>query len=238
MKIDRVVNINVRNLKGRKNMIRRIILNCTRVLLFCALIGFAAEAGAGSRLYILPQIGTGTLLDPIRPKYVNLCTSQSNIRYGYQPLALVAAACSPDAELFISQQADVFVFPMGIDVKLTGLNVASLTGTLSFLNIPVDSSMDTETDWRTIARQIVGVFLYMQRLKSMVGDRINFDDQIPLRTRFNQLDPIVRQGMKDAAVSLGFSDEVMSKNETLEVILLNFAGQWKQRTFQLNDLTL
>lgn len=187
------------------------------------------------RLYIAPAIGAGTMTNPRRPKYFT-GLPYAAFDYGFQPLFLVASDLSVADDAAIVANADVFAFPFNLAPNLTNNQVTSASTAFETAFIPAQWVNASQT-WRQVARTVAGMFQFMQRLHGVLGSVIVIDQSTKLNVQFNSLDPVIRQGILDAAASLGYSTNIAG-NTQLRQVLKDLADQWGEKEFIFDRFVL
>ena len=193
-----------------------------------------------TRLYIVPQIGTGTSTDPRRAKYISaLGAFYAAMDFGFQPCFIAAADLSPADDASVAGNADVFAFPFDLAPTMGG----AATSTANFLEttffIPCNW-MTGSTTWLEAARTICGMFQYFQRLWYMLGNVVPIDGTTnkSLNTQFNALPVNVQQGIVSAAQSLGYDTSFIQNNTQVRAFLKNFADQWGSKPFNFGPFSI
>ncbi len=192
------------------------------------------------RLYIVPQIGTGTSTDPRRAKYIAaLGVPYTAMPFGFQPCFCACADLSVANDAAVVANADVFAFPF----DLSGQMGSEAAATSSFLEttffIPCNW-MTGSTTWLEAARIICGMFQYFQRLNFILGNVVPIDGTAnkSLNTQFQQFTAEVQAGILQAASSLGYSTTFIAGNTQVRAILKGFSDQWGAAPFNFGPFTI
>lgn len=193
------------------------------------------------RLYIVPQIGTGTSTDHRRAKYFSALVGADYLAmdFGFQPCFIVAADLSPANDASVTGNADVFAFPFDLSPAMGG--VANSTATFLETNFYIPCNwMTGSTTWLEAARTICGQFQYFQRLNAYLGNVVPIDGtgNKTLNTQFSQIDPTVQSAILQAAGSLGYSTAFIQNNTQVRAILKNFSDQWGSKPFHFGPFSI
>lgn len=183
------------------------------------------------RLYLTPQIGTGTATDPWRPKYFD-GFAKSGMRYGFQPVFLVAADLLPADDAAVLANADAFGFPLDLSPQLTGGQQTTASNALESFFIAANWITGSIT-WLTVARTTCGMFQFMQRLYGILGPVILLDgtSNKTLNTQFNQIPANVQQAIFQASADFGYDAGFIQNNTQVRAIFKGFADQWGSKPF-------
>jgi hypothetical protein len=184
------------------------------------------------RLYIVPQIGTGTSQDPRRAKYLSALGGASSMDFGFQPCFLVAIDLSPANDAAVVAHADVFAFPFDLSGQMGSEAAATSTFLENNFFIPCNW-MTGSTIWLEAARAICGMFQYFQRLNVILGNVVPIDGTTnkSLNTQFNAFSAEVQAGIIQAAQSLSYDTSFIANNTQVRAILKNFSDQWGNKPF-------
>lgn len=192
------------------------------------------------RLYVVPQVGTGSPTDQRRAKYLSaLGAPYTAMDFGFQPCFCAAADLSPADDASVVGNADVFAFPFDLAPAMGG----SSTATSNFLEatffIPCNWMVGSTT-WLVAARTICGMFQYFQRLNVYLGNVVPIDGTTnkSLNTQFNAFSPDVQKAIIDAAQSLGYDTSFIQNNTQVRAFLKNFGDQWGSKPFRFGPFTI
>lgn len=181
------------------------------------------------RLYLTPLSGSGTKLDPRRPKYAADAESRdipwAMMDFGAEPLCLFSADIPDDLHAQFAAQPDVLALPLNLDQAI-GAQLTTVQNALESRNIPAQWILDTHT-YRQVIRIVAQLCQFLQRLNGLTASRL-FKSGITLDTRFNQLSVTMRQLLVDAATSFNYNTSSLSGTSTLRNILKTMADQWSQ----------
>lgn len=195
------------------------------------LLGSVAEAQetVALRFYIVPKIGAGTFLDPIRPKYV----SGQAMDYGLDNTYLVGAQVTNAQHTSIASNIDVIAIPADLDSQIGLTALDTVKARLESLRVPSDW-VTTNHTWRDLVRAVGKGFQFMERFCGRQG-RIFFEAGITLETRMNQLTAAQRNALSDAALSFGLDISNITSTTTVRQALRIFFQQLP--SFQLAGQT-
>ena len=187
------------------------------------------------RLYIVPEIGTGTGRDPRRPKYFD-GKRWAGMDYGFQPVFLVAADLTGPEHTTLVANADVIAFPADLTGNLTAGQVTTARDACEQIFIP-GGWINTSLTWREVARTVAGMFQFMQRLNIVWGNNRLIDVTEHMDREFQSLSAGLRTALLASATSLGYSSAGLQPTTTVRAILKNLADQWGDQTFRLNEFS-
>lgn len=153
-----------------QHMTRRTVILAGLTLLLTA--GAASAQGVTLGYYLVPKIGTGTFLDPIRPKYIgDLGVPFSAVDLGLEPTFLVGATMSAAQHTAVASNADAFAFP---DITtLVGGNptLNRVRNELEQRNLPGDWIV-AATSWRQVIGSVLRNAFILQRLRGVHKTRL------------------------------------------------------------------
>lgn len=186
------------------------------------------------RLYLVPSVGTGLFPDAVRAKYFRDQGLPSvGMNYGFQPAWLVGADLSAADDTAMIANADVFAFPFDLIARLSAGQANTASAALETLLIPAHWITASLT-WRDVARTTAGMFQFMQRAHSIIGNQPLLDGtgNRTLNTQFQQLSRTTQQGILRTAWSFGYDVDFIAPNTQWRAVLKNFADQWGGRPFR------
>jgi hypothetical protein len=200
----------------------------------------AAWAQEVNHLYLTPMVSTTDALGRtfIYPKYFPsrfggsvTVTTQSAMRYGFLPYALVyAEGLTPDGAGFLAAQSDVYVFPDDIDQPIADPRLGSFFESLSF---PTDW-LTPATTYRVFLRTLAGMFQFAQRYQGLSGGHALFEGYT-LDTNYRSM-PAQQATWFDATLaSLGYP--AVNGNPKVRSLIKQIGDLWGQQPFFLGTLT-
>jgi hypothetical protein len=165
--------------------------------------------------FIVPQVGTGTKGDPIRPAYVPaLGVNYSSVSFGGS--CIVWADATPAQESVVTANADALLVPP-LDNSV-GAALSTVQATLEGKNIPAQWITSVMT-YRTVLRVIVGFAVFIQRLGGpSFGQAINLAGG-NLDNTIGSFSAAVRNNLAAAAVSLNLDISAVTGTTTLREAL-------------------
>jgi hypothetical protein len=194
------------------------------VLLALVLVPAAAVAQETSLgFYLVPKVGTGTALDPFRPKYIgDLAGVQwSAMDLGIEPTFIVGANLSAAQHTSVSGQSDVFAFPANIDGAVGGNPTLNrVRNGLEQRNIPGADIASTWT-WRQVIGRVGDTCLILQRLNGQHQTRL-FPPGVSLDSQPDQ--PVFEQ-LVSVGQSFGLTTSTLSIALTVRENLLRLSDQ-------------
>lgn len=179
------------------------------------------------QLFIVPEIGTGTIQDPLRAKYLDtlgVTGSVGQIRYGFQPIRLVGADFTPAQAASLSGNSDVFTFPIDLTGTVGGGNVQNARNALELALIPAQWVAGNSI-WMDVACIIGGMFQFMQRLKGYLPTLL-IDSSTKLNVQWQNIPTDVQTGILNCAQSFGYSTAFITATTQIRVVLETFAKGW------------
>jgi hypothetical protein len=185
------------------------------------------------RLYIVPAIGSGTPINPRRPKYFD-GFRYSGMDYGFQPIFLVAADLTAPQDAAIVANADVLAFPFDLDTAISGGAINTTRNAHEALLIPLQTVPATN---RLLARYDGGLFQYMQRLNVILGNEALIDNSAKLNVQWQSIPANVQTAALEAAQSLGYDTSFIVGTTQLRAILKVWADAWGAQPFRLNEFS-
>ena len=191
-------------------------------------------------LYIAPALGDGSKNDVRRPKYIadaDPPVSFSGMDYGFQPVFMVGADVSDAQDAALVALGDVRRVPDNLDSNPNAAGVTAVANFLETLNVPA-GWVTTALTWRQITRTVAGLFLFMQRLHSFLGDVRLIDAGVTLSTQFGALPLATRQALIATADSFSYDTSSLSGASTLRQILKVMADQWGAKPVHIGAITL
>lgn len=190
------------------------------------------------RLYLVPAIGAGTMLDPRRAKYFQeLGAAYTSMDFGFQPVFIACADLSTANDAAVTANADVFAFPFDLAPQISG-DQNTLGTALEAKNIPAHWLTGAFT-WLEAVRTVLGMFQFAQRLNGVIGNIVLIDEtNRTLNTQWNAIPADIRSGILTAASSLRYDTSFIANNTQVRAILKNFADQWSSRPFIFGGITI
>ena len=168
--------------------------------------------------YVVPSVGTGTVPDPIRPKYdtEGLLPKYSGSQYGYEGAWLVWSNTSPAQHAALQAETDVIVVPP-LDQQI-GAALTAVQNRLAALRYPFGWVTATHT-YRDVLRAIRKMNVLAQAFQELFPvDRI-FAAGITVSTRMNQMTAAQRQRLSAAAERAGLDVSGVTNTMTLGTVL-------------------
>lgn len=174
-----------------------------------------------TQVFIMPMIGTGTRVNPLRVKYS--MTASSCIRDGIHPIALVATY-SEYHETF-DDFGDVFAFPVDLDRDPTGEFFEALDEFMDDRDFGVHAFGD-EDSYRVVIRRLAGWFLIAQRMNANGG--FNLESYLTTQ-RLDEI-PLVEsqafiQSLRDLQLDVSAVQPSMSIAQAFYAICEQFDGR-------------
>lgn len=190
-------------------------------------------------LYLIPMIGTGTRQDPRRPKYIDgLGASTGVLRYGFQPVALVALDVDDDTDATLAANVDVQKIPDDLDNTIGPNALSIIQNALEDRNIP-SQWVTSNITYRMVLRTLYGFFSFLQRYSAIANTTaLVFGGAVTLNTQFNQLSGTARTNLRNTATDLGLTLTGIPNTSTLREVLKLLADQWGQREFVIGGVTI
>lgn len=162
--------------------------------------------------------------------------SVSMIRFGNNPHCLVYSPCDVATDLLVVANADVHRLPDNLDSTPILAQVNAVQTFLENNNIPA-GWVTTATTWRTIVRDVVSMFLFVQRYQGAGGPAV-FTGGVTLASTFGSLPQAVRTALTTAATDQGFDTSGLTGATTLRQILRAMGLQWGARPILIGDLSI
>lgn len=189
-------------------------------------------------LYFMPT-GTSARGASIA-KYASTFTaagfSVSMIRFGDNPHGLVYSPCDAATDAAVTANVDTKRLPDNLD---SNPNAAAVTAIQTFLennNIPA-GWVTTAMTWRTIVRDVVSMFLFVQRYQGIGGPSV-FSGGVTLNSTFASLPLAVRTALQQAAAAQNFDTSSLSAASTLRQILRAMGLQWGAQPILIGGLSI
>lgn len=212
-------------------------------LLLALLLPASAQAESMTiRFYILPIERNGNTRGPkyfawrYDPDPPGLADAWSILDYGLIDMGVLVSDITDTDHTFLAAQADVFSFPVDLDVTMTAAERSTLSTYLEAHGVPGDwvSAQDT---WRTALRTVSGMFLYMQRLTALAGSS-PLDWGYNLNTQWRNISASHQTEMTDAATSLGYDVSFIRNTTQIRALLKTFSDAWGNQTIYMGMTTL
>lgn len=189
-------------------------------------------------LYFMP---TGTnARGAVIAKYTNTFTaagfSVSMIRFGDNPHGLVFSPCDAATDTSVSANVDVQRLPDNLDANPGAGAVTAIQTFLENNNIPA-GWVTTALTWRTIVRDVVSMFLFVQRYNGIGGPAV-FTGAVTLNSTFASLPLAVRVALQQAAAAQNFDTSSLSGASTLRQILRAMGLQWGAQPILIGGLSI
>lgn len=187
------------------------------------------------RIYIVPVVlnSRGVRV----PKYfsdpaiIPSTTPRDTVDYGDQPWMIVGADLLPADDAEITAFADVNAVPFNLDTNPSAGAVNTVETFLEAANVPADW-VNPSLTWRTIVKNILNLFGFMQRYEGMYteqnpGDpaRSIFSGGVTMNTAWGSLRPEVRTAMIAAAESLNVSTDGLTDQTLLRAVFRTLANR-------------
>lgn len=186
-------------------------------------------------LYLVPIVGSGTLENPRRPKYL---IHYSMIDYGFQPVALAASDVDEATDAALQINADVHRLPDDLDQPIGPVALAIVQDALETRNLPAQW-VTNDVTYRVLLRTLFGFFSFVQRYAAVSNTTaLLLGGAVNLNTRINQLPASVRQNLQVTATDLGLSSTGISGATTIRQVLKNLADQWGQRPYSVGGISI
>jgi hypothetical protein len=201
-------------------MFRRLTL--AAVMALSMFMGTAQAQETTLAFYLTPKVGTGSALDPFRPKYIGdiVGAHWSAMDLGLEPTFIVGANLTPAQHAAVAANADVFVFP-DINTAVGGNPTLNRTrNELEQRNIP-GAWIVSSTTWRQVIGEIGRNCLVLQRLNGRHHQRM-FEPGVSLDSAPTQ--DLLTQ-MADVGVSYGLNVSGLSAALTVRDNLRILTGQ-------------
>lgn len=179
--------------------------------------------------FLVPIIGSGTRLDPRRPKYIAALGVDWSMA-DFIDSAIVWATTTPAQETTVAANADARLIPP-LD---NAVNVAATQQALEDLNMPAQWVTAGMT-YRAVLRVTVGMAQLLQRASAILGSQIRPTGNLD-RT-LGSLPVATRNAIAQACDELGIDRTGMVGSTTVREALRDFGQQFAQgRTIALGDL--
>ena len=169
------------------------------------------------------------------PKYF-IGTRYFAYDYGFQPMWLACGDLTPEQDAAIIANSDVFAFPLNLVVALTGQTAQQARDAYTLALIP-EQWINAGMTWQQVARTTAGMFRYMQRLNSYLGNVVLIDDSTKLNVQFGSLPANVQQAILDAAASLGWQVSIAPTTQVRQ-FLKDLSDQWGTTPFQFLEFSI
>lgn len=182
------------------------------------------------RCYLMPRVLIGTGPNGIRgtsrmPKYFAQITGRYTVlRYAQELACVVIADTDAAVHSALTANADVRAFPDDLDTVVTAGNRTAIVNALEAANVPAQWVANGQT-FRVVLRRLAGMF---DLLCNVHGRGLRFL-QASLDAQISALPANVRQGMQDAASTLGLDTAGISGATTLRAALAQIAAQFDAR---------
>ena len=191
-----------------------------------------------TQLYLVPIIGTGTDVDPRRPKYSDAglpldssVVTWSAMDFGNEPIMLVAT----ETNAALAAETDVLQIPLDLDQNLTAGAVTAAQTYLEGMNIPADW-ITTAFTFRRVVRLLACMFQIWQVCQGLGMGKL-FGGGVTLSTTFGSLPAGTRALLLQAAQQLNFDTSSLSGASTIrqiiKALMVQFGGSIK-----IADLTI
>lgn len=218
-----------------------------KLFLLIGILLIGAPLMAQTRIYIVPVIGTGTHIDPRRPKYFGDGTvpeQYSAMDYGMEPWMVVAADLSPADDAIVIGEPDAFGLPFDLTANLTGGQVTAVKNFLESINLPA-GWVNTSFTWTGVLRIVLGIFSYFQRFTFIYAEANNgvvpgtiFNGGISLNSTFGSLPAAVRSAMIATAQDQNISTAGMTGSTTIRVILKVLGDAYSTRVISIGGIEI
>ena len=182
--------------------------------------------------YLLPAVecdrGGGPIPNSRCPKYlVNSPLTRSNMDYGRVNLFLTAVRdIDPVTQATIEAAPDTWFAPDNLEDTLGGPGSNALESFVEPFDLP-GNFLGPQDTHREALRQFVGMFQFAQALSK----HHNYDDpfSVPgfgLNVQWGDIPADWQTALLDAANGFGYDASILSGNNQVRAILIDFAGQW------------
>jgi hypothetical protein len=188
------------------------------------------------RLYIVPIIGTGTKLDPRRPKYFADGTVNSpwtGMNYGIEAWMVVGADLSFSDDALVVGQVDAMALRFDLSPQLTAPQVTAVQNKLEAINLPA-GWVNTSLTWLQVVRAVFGILSFMQRFTALNGNVSLFTGGITLNSTISALPAPVLTNLQQAAAELGLSTAGIVGTTTIRQALKLLGAQLENRQYNFN----
>ena len=172
--------------------------------------------------YIVPKIGTGTITDPFRPKYIGdlVGVRWSAIDYGLDPTFLVGANLTAEQHAFVAGQSDAYAIPP-LETTVGGNpTLNQVVNRLEQSSIPGTWVQETTT-YRVLTGRVGRFCLILQRLHGRHNKRL-FE---PGTTLDSTLSETLLQQLIDVGASFGLNTAGFSTALTVREALILLGDQ-------------
>lgn len=184
--------------------------------------GYARAQEYTLAFYIVPKIGSGTFVDPYRPKYIGdmVGVQWSAMDYGLDPTFLVGANLTAEQHAFVAGQSDAYAIPP-LETAVGGNPALNQTvNRLEQSSIP-GSWVQATTTYRVLTGRVGRFCLILQRLHGRHNKRL-FE---PGTTLDSNLTETLLQQLIDVGTSFGLNTAGFSTALTVREALILLADQ-------------
>lgn len=180
------------------------------------------------RFYVLPLIRT-----PVRiPKYFadpkfgipGINVSYSLQDYGEIDMCIVCTNVTNQQHNTLISNSDVLAIPINIDQNLTPNAVTTAVNFLETYNIPA-GWINTTQAYRYVLRIVTCMFMYMQKVKDILGHTITMPNGWASLT-MAQVPTDIRSAMASAADAQNYDYSWVTGSTTVRQILKQMADNW------------
>lgn len=183
------------------------------------------------RVYLMPVVvGQYARFAQFRlPKYLATADAIERrnctmLRYGQEDVCLFILDATDDQHTAIFANADVRAFPADLDTAITNGARTQIVNALEALNVPAHWVANGQT-FRVVLRRLAGIFDLFCNLE---GRALRFL-QSSLDSQISTLPAGVRNGMQEAAATLGLSTAGITGATTLRAALAAIGAQFDAR---------
>lgn len=196
------------------------------------------------RFYILP-IETGTNASKRGPKYfawtfdpdppgINCQWSMKD--YGSINMAVLAADIAEADHNALVLNADVYAFPINLDVVMTLVERQAANTYFEAHAIPGDWLAQGDT-FRSVLRVVIGIFLYLQSVLGMIGYPTDPFAGLTLNTQYRNIPNPLHDAMQQGAISLGYTWNVANNDQVRKIFKL-MSDQWGSTPIEFGFVTV
>lgn len=196
------------------------------------------------RLYIVPQVGTGTRTDVFRPKYfmsaldgtgtIGVLTTLvdfGTVDFGFEGWFVVGGDLSTSDDNLIVGQSDAFALPFDLSPTLTAGQVTNVQTKLEAIGVPAQW-VTTSLTWLQVVRIVLHMLSLIQHFAAVHNVAgFTFLQGANLSAALNTLPASVRQDLLTSATDLGLSTTGITGSTTIRAALKALADQMQTRQY-------
>jgi hypothetical protein len=194
------------------------------------------------RFYILPiEVRNGARVPKyfkyrgdLTPPYIDCQWAMKD--YGSINMAVICADIADADHNALVLNADVYSFPVNLDQTMTQAQRSTLNTYIEAHGIPGDWLGPGDT-FRSVLRVITAMFLYMQRVLTLIGYPADPFTGLTLNTRYSDIPNPLHDALQQGAVSLEYTWTV-GNNDQIRKIWKMMADQWGVRPILFGLATL